>query len=81
MTGWRIGYILAPRTICENILKVHQYNVTCAPIISQYAAIEALSNNSSDIKVMRDELLKRGDHVYNRLIKMNLETPLQDGAF
>ena len=44
MTGWRIGFLFAPANLCQHILKVHQYNVTCASSISQRAALEALTN-------------------------------------
>lgn len=81
MTGWRIGFLMAPSNICKHILKVHQYNVTCASSISQYAALEAVTVGFDDAKEMRDAYLKRRDYVYNRLVGMNLETVLPDGAF
>lgn len=81
MTGWRIGFVLAPKEICKHILKVHQYNVACASTISQYAAIEAFSSGFDDTKSMRDAYLKRRDYTYKRLCQMNLETKLPDGAF
>ncbi len=43
MTGWRIGFLFAPENITKHILKVHQYNVTCATSIAQMAALEALT--------------------------------------
>lgn len=43
MTGWRVGLLFAPSYLAGHILKVHQYNVTCATSIAQYAAIEALT--------------------------------------
>lgn len=81
MTGWRIGFLMAPSSICKHILKVHQYNVTCASTISQYAALEAVTVGFNDAKEMRDAYLIRRDYVYNRLVKMDLETVLPDGAF
>ena len=42
MTGWRVGYILACRKLAQEILKIHDCLVTCAPVISQYAAMAAL---------------------------------------
>lgn len=81
MTGWRIGFLLAPSNLSKHILKVHQYNVTCASTISQYAAIEALTAGFNDAKEMRDEYYKRRNYVYERLVQMNLDTGLPDGAF
>ncbi|WP_249869938.1 aminotransferase A [Oceanobacillus saliphilus] len=81
MTGFRIGYVLAPKWLCKHILKVHQYNVTCASSISQYAALEALTNNSNSTRIMREAYRKRRDYVYDRLKKMGLEVNNPEGAF
>ncbi|GAA0613669.1 aminotransferase A [Virgibacillus siamensis] len=81
MTGFRIGYALAPSWLAKEILKVHQYNVSCASSISQYAALEALTNGWNDPVEMRDEYKKRRDYVYNRLQAMGLHVNLPDGAF
>jgi len=81
MTGWRIGFVFAPEEICQHMLKVHQYNVTCASSISQMAAIEALTNGIDDALEMRAEYLKRRDFVYEKLCKLGFETVLPDGAF
>lgn len=55
MTGWRIGLLFAPRYLAGHILKVHQYNVTCATSIAQYAAIEALTAAKDAPKMMRHQ--------------------------
>lgn len=81
MTGWRIGLLYAPKNIAQHILKVHQYNVTCASSISQMAAIEALTNGIDDAIPMKEEYKKRRDYVYDRLVKMNLEVIKPDGGF
>lgn len=81
MTGWRIGFTFAPDYITKNMLKVHQYNATCASSISQYAALEALTNGEKDSIPMRDEYIKRRDYVYKRLKNMGLEVEKPDGAF
>lgn len=81
MTGWRIGYVLAPASIAKHILKVHQYNVSCASSISQAAALEALTKGIHDPEDMKNEYKTRRDYVYARLKKMGLETILPDGAF
>lgn len=81
MTGFRIGFTFAPEYITKNMLKVHQYNSTCASSISQYAAIEALTKGIDDAKVMREEYKNRRDYVYNRLISMGLSVNKPSGAF
>ncbi len=55
MTGWRMGYVCAPIEIIEQLYKIHQYAIMCAPSTSQYAAIEALRNSDIDIEEMKDE--------------------------
>ncbi|TDT61070.1 aminotransferase A [Fonticella tunisiensis] len=81
MTGWRIGFTFAPAYITKHMLKVHQYNSTCASSISQYAALEALTNGISDSKAMRDEYKRRRDYVYDRLVSMGFEVERPEGAF
>lgn len=81
MTGWRIGFTFAPAYLTEQMVKVHQYNSTCASSISQYAAIEALTNGIDDAEVMKQEYKKRRDYVYDRLIRMGFEAEKPDGAF
>ncbi|WP_188205632.1 aminotransferase A [Alkalibacillus aidingensis] len=81
MTGFRIGYLLADRSIRKHILKVHQYNVSCATSISQYAALAALTTGKNDSQKMRDAYQERRDYVLNRLSKMGLEVVSPDGAF
>jgi len=81
MTGWRMGFLLAPEEIAEQLLKVHQYNVTCVSSITQYAALEALTNGIDDATVMRTTYQKRLDHVYRRLQGMGLLTTKPGGAF
>lgn len=81
MTGWRIGLLFAPEKIARHILKVHQYNVTCANSIAQAAAAEALTAGFNDAAPMRNEYEKRRDYVYKRLTEMGLETVKPDGAF
>lgn len=81
MTGWRIGFTLAPDYITKNMLKVHQYNSTCASSISQYAALEALTKGADDAVPMKEEYAKRRDYIYKRLKSMALEVVKPDGAF
>ena len=53
MTGWRLGYICGPQIIMEQMVKIHQYAILCAPTNSQYAAIEGLKNCDDEIQKMR----------------------------
>ncbi|MBN8234246.1 aminotransferase A [Halobacillus kuroshimensis] len=81
MTGWRIGYLLAPEWLSRHLLKVHQYNVSCATSISQYAALEALSNQKQEAENMRDAYKERRDYAAGRLKQMGLSFAQPDGAF
>ncbi|MFF2499398.1 aminotransferase A [Peribacillus sp. NPDC058075] len=81
MTGWRIGLLFAPAAISQHLLKVHQYNVTCAASISQRAALEALTAGRDDAIPMKTEYARRRDYVFSRLQAMNLEVVKPNGAF
>ncbi|WP_210366334.1 aminotransferase A [Bacillus sp. REN3] len=81
MTGWRIGMLFAPDYLAKHILKVHQYNVTCATSISQMAALEALTAGIDDAEPMKKEYARRREYVYDRLIAMGLDAIKPDGAF
>ncbi|MBT2649459.1 aminotransferase A [Bacillus sp. ISL-34] len=81
MTGWRIGLLFAPAAISQHLLKVHQYNVTCAASISQRAALAALTAGRDDAIPMKTEYARRREYVYSRLQAMNLEIVKPNGAF
>ncbi|KQX64706.1 MULTISPECIES: aminotransferase A [unclassified Paenibacillus] len=81
MTGWRVGFTLAPAYITEHMVKVHQYNVTCASSVSQYAALEALTVGVDDALPMRNAYEVRRDYVYDRLLAMGFELEKPNGAF
>jgi len=81
MTGWRIGLLFAPAAISQHILKVHQYNVTCASSISQRAALAALTAGRDDAIPMKTEYARRREYVYSRLQAMKLEIVKPNGAF
>ena len=81
MTGWRIGILLAPSHLAKQIIKVHQYNVTCASSISQIAALEALTNGYEDAYPMRDSYKKRIEYTWKRLNELGLKTHKPGGAF
>jgi aminotransferase len=81
MTGWRIGFVLGPRPVMEHVVKVHIYNVVCASVPGQFAAIEALSNNRHVPAEMNLAYKKRRDFVYKRLVEMGFDVILPRGAF
>ncbi|TMV46639.1 aminotransferase A [Paenibacillus mesophilus] len=81
MTGWRIGFTFAPADISKHMVKVHQYNVTCASSISQYAAVEALTAGMDDAEPMKREYKARRDFVYDRLQRIGLTGEKPEGAF
>ncbi|MFC5450162.1 aminotransferase A [Paenibacillus aestuarii] len=81
MTGWRIGFTFAPAYLTQHMVKVHQYNVTCASSVSQYAALEALTNGIDDALPMREAYVSRRDYVYERLKSMGFELDKPNGAF
>ncbi|WP_338753803.1 aminotransferase A [Bacillus sp. FJAT-52991] len=81
MTGWRIGFLFAPENIAKHMLKVHQYNVSCASSVAQMAALEAVEAGIDDALPMRDQYKQRRDYVYERLSSLNFEVVKPDGAF
>ncbi|MBC2257585.1 aminotransferase class I/II-fold pyridoxal phosphate-dependent enzyme [Listeria booriae] len=81
MIGWRIGFLMAPEALISQMIKVHQYAVTCASSISQKAAEEALRNGKDDAVQMRTEYNTRAGFVHERLVKMGFSIIEPDGAF
>ncbi len=81
MTGWRMGYVCGPREILDQITKIHQYAIMCAPTTSQYAAIEALRNGDNDIAKMREEYDMRRRVIVNGFNNLGLECREPYGAF
>ena len=81
MTGWRLGYICGPSVIIEQMLKIHQFAIMCAPTTSQYAAVEALKNGDPDIEEMRTAYNQRRRFLMNAFREMGLECFEPYGAF
>ena len=81
MTGWRLGYTAAPRLILEQMLKIHQYAIMCAPTTSQYAAVEAMRNGDADVAMMRESYDQRRRFVLASLREMGLSCFEPKGAF
>lgn len=81
MTGWRLGYAAAPALILEQMLKIHQYAIMCAPTTSQYAAVSAMKNGDGDVAMMREAYNQRRRFLMNAFQEMGLECFEPQGAF
>ena len=81
MTGWRLGYAMAPKEILKEILKIHQYAIMCAPTTSQYAAIEALRNCESEVMRMKEEYDARRRIIVKGFNDLGLSCREPNGAF
>jgi aminotransferase len=81
MTGFRIGYACGPADLIEAMMKVHQYSMLCAPILSQEAAIEALERGADGMKTMREQYHRRRDLVVRRFREAGLDCHSPGGAF
>lgn len=81
MTGWRIGYVCGHRDIIEQMKKIHQYAIMCAPTTAQYAAIEALRGGDEEVKMMVDEYNRRRRFVLNSLRNIGMDCFEPFGAF
>jgi aminotransferase len=80
MTGWRLGYVCAPREMMTYILKIHQYCALCAPIMSQRAALKALQSGFDAVEEMKVAFNQRRQYVFNRLTAMGFEVQEPQGA-
>ena len=81
MTGWRLGYACAPALIMEQMVKIHQFAIMCAPTTSQYAAVEALRNGDEDVAMMRESYNQRRRFLMNAFKEMGLQCFEPYGAF
>ena len=81
MTGWRLGYAAAPHRILEQMLKIHQFAIMCAPTTSQYAAVSALRDGDNDVQMMRDAYDQRRRFVLHAFKEMGLDCFEPEGAF
>jgi aminotransferase len=81
MTGFRIAYACGPAELVEAMMKIHQYSILCAPILSQEAALEALRRGEDDVKQMREQYLRRRDLIVRRLNGAGLACRPPGGAF
>ncbi len=81
MTGWRLGYACGPKEIIEQMTKIHQFCIMCAPTTSQYAAVEALKNGDEDVQSMREAYNQRRRYLVHAFKEMGLECFEPFGAF
>ena len=81
MTGWRLGYAAGPREIIDAMMKIHQYAMLCAPIMSQEAALEALRRGRGEMEKMREAYRERRDFIVRRLNEIGLDCVMPSGAF
>lgn len=81
MTGWRLGYICGPRVIVEQMTKIHQFAIMCAPTNSQYAAVEALRHGDEDVAMMRTAYDQRRRYLLHAFKEMGLSCFEPFGAF
>ena len=81
MTGWRLGYACGPKTIIEQMTKIHQFAIMCAPTTSQYAAVEAIRNGDEDVAKMSESYNQRRNFLMNAFKEMGLPCFEPFGAF
>ena len=81
MTGWRLGYALANRVIMQQMVKIHQFAIMCAPTVSQYAAVEALRNGDEDVKMMRTSYDQRRKFLMHEFERLGIPCFEPQGAF
>ena len=81
MTGWRLGYVAAPREIATQMYKIHQYGIMCAPTASQFAGIEAMKNGDDDIEYMKAQYNRRRIMLLDGLRTLGFSCFEPEGAF
>ncbi len=81
MTGWRLGFLCAPKEFAEAMLKIHQYAIMCASSMAQYAALEALKNGMDDVEDMRRSYRARRNYIVKSFNELGLECHIPGGAF
>ena len=81
MTGWRIGFTAADRELVHEMHKLHQYSTICAPIMSQYAALEGLRYGAAEVEKMRLSYQQRRNLMMKGFAEMGLPVTEPEGAF
>jgi aminotransferase len=81
MTGWRLGFVCAPKEISEGIYKIHQYGMMCASTMSQHAGLEALKNGMPEVEEMRQSYRRRRNYIVKSFNEIGLDCHNPGGAF
>lgn len=81
MTGWRIGYLCCSEELMDQVYKLHQYSTICAPIMSQYGALEGLRTGWTEVERMRVSYQQRRNLMYKAFVEMGLDVVEPEGAF
>ena len=81
MTGWRLGYACGPKEIINQMVKIHQFAIMCAPTNSQYAAVEALRNCEEEVQEMREAYNQRRRFLMSEFKRIGLQCFEPFGAF
>lgn len=81
MTGWRLGYAAGPQEIIDQMVKIHQFAIMCAPTTSQYAAVEALRNGDDDVAYMTEAYNQRRRFLLHELRRIGMDCFEARGAF
>ncbi len=81
MTGWRLGYLAAPKALIEQAGKLHSHSVSCAANFVQRAGVEALENTDEAVAEMRDAFQDRRDMLVDLFDEHGIDVPIPDGAF
>ena len=81
MTGWRLGYACGPKEIIEQMVKIHQFAIMCAPTNSQYAAVEALRHCDEEVQEMREAYNQRRRFLMNEFKRLHIQCFEPFGAF
>jgi aminotransferase len=81
MTGFRVGYACAPQPLIEAMMRIHQYGILCAPIVSQEAAVEAMRHGRADMLEMREQYRLRRNFLVHSFREMGLPCFEPRGAF
>lgn len=81
MTGLRLGFVCAVKEYMDSIIKVHQYNVSCAPSIVQWGTVTGLRECMGDVETMKEEFVRRRDYLYSQLSDMGFDVNMPMGAF
>ena len=81
MTGWRLGFIFAPAVFTAQLIKSHQYLVTAANTMAQFAGVEALRAGKDDAEPMKREYIERRDYIIEKMTELGFKIIRPNGAF